>query len=113
MDSMKKYFRLLAEDKQNDPTSGVLSALLSLAAWVYGLGVGIFRWLYEHKVLPRKRLPYPVISVGNLTWGGTGKTPFVEYLARKIGMPLSCSCFIQSMVAFPSWTSPILCDLPV
>ena len=85
MDSMKNYFRLLAEDKQNDPTHGILSGLLSLAAWGYGLGVRTFRWLYENKVLPRKRLPYPVISVGNLTWGGTGKTPFVEYLARKIG----------------------------
>jgi len=85
MDSMKNYFRLLAEDKQNDPTSGVLLALLSFAAWGYGHGVRIFRWLYENKILPRKRLPYPVISVGNLTWGGTGKTPFVEYLARKIG----------------------------
>ena len=28
-------------------------------------------------------------------------------------MPRSCSCSIQSMVAAPSWTSPILCDLPV
>ncbi len=84
MDSFKNYFRLLAEDKQNNATSSFLSAFLSLAAWGYGLGVRMFRWLYEHKVLPRKRLPYPVISVGNLTWGGTGKTPFVEYLARKI-----------------------------
>lgn len=85
MDSIKNYFRLLAEDKQNNATSSFISVFLSLAAWVYGLGVRIFRWLYEHKILPRKRLPYPVISVGNLTWGGTGKTPFVEYLARKIG----------------------------
>jgi tetraacyldisaccharide 4'-kinase len=86
MDSMKNYFRLLAEDKQNDPTNGVLSGALSLAAWGYGLGVQTFRGLYEKNILKRKHLPYPVISVGNLTWGGTGKTPFVEYLARKIGM---------------------------
>lgn len=85
MDNMKNYFRLLAEDKQNDAASAFLSVFLSVAAWGYGLGVGVFRWLYERKILPRKRLPYPVISVGNLTWGGTGKTPFVEYLARKIG----------------------------
>jgi len=29
------------------------------------------------------RLPIPVMSVGNMTWGGTGKTPMVEYLAHR------------------------------
>ena len=86
MAGMKNYFRLLAEDKQHDGASKILQAFLSLAAWGYGFGVRVFRWLYEHKILARKRLPYPVISVGNLTWGGTGKTPFVEYLARKVGI---------------------------
>jgi hypothetical protein len=33
--------------------------------------------------------------------------------AEVIVMPRSCSCSIQSIVAAPSWTSPILCDLPV
>ena len=84
MDNLKNYFRLLAEDKPADALSSFLYPLLELAAWFYGQAVRLFRWSYEKKILKRKRLPFPVISVGNLTWGGTGKTPFVEYLARKI-----------------------------
>lgn len=84
MDNLKNYFRLLAEDKPVDARSSFLYPLLELAAWFYGQAVGLFRWLYEKKILKRKKLPFPVISVGNLTWGGTGKTPFVEYLARRI-----------------------------
>lgn len=38
--------------------------------------------LYQQGYLKSKRVSKPVVSVGNLTLGGTGKTPFVEYLAR-------------------------------
>ncbi|CAN6334785.1 unnamed protein product [Urochloa humidicola] len=34
------------------------------------------------RLRPRRALPVPVVSVGNLTWGGNGKTPMVDFLAR-------------------------------
>jgi tetraacyldisaccharide 4'-kinase len=40
--------------------------------------------LYDKKVLPSKKLPKPVLSVGNLTTGGTGKTPLVIEIALRL-----------------------------
>jgi tetraacyldisaccharide 4'-kinase len=41
------------------------------------------RWMYSHFLKPRT-LPVPVIVVGNITVGGTGKTPFVIWLAKAL-----------------------------
>lgn len=84
MESLKNYFRLLAEGKRDDASAKIFYPLLSLASLCYGAGVRLFRTLHEKKILKRKKLPFPVVSVGNITWGGTGKTPLVEFLARKI-----------------------------
>ena len=51
-------------------------------SWFYGLGVGFRNFLFEVGILKSRAYKTPVISVGNLTVGGTGKTPHVEYLVR-------------------------------
>ncbi len=84
MTALKTYFRLLAEDRQAGPATKFLNPVLETASAGYGTVVSLLRQCHEKKILPRKRLPFPVVSVGNLTWGGSGKTPLVEYLARKI-----------------------------
>jgi tetraacyldisaccharide 4'-kinase len=61
---------------------------LAMVLWplsrVYGWCVSVRKWLYAHGWLKTKRLQAAVISVGNLTTGGTGKTPMVLWLAEKL-----------------------------
>jgi tetraacyldisaccharide 4'-kinase len=53
-------------------------------SFLYGRTVEARAGLYAAGTLRQHRLAAPVISVGNLTFGGTGKTPFVEFLARRL-----------------------------
>src|SRR2546423_5731132 len=57
--------------------------LLWPVSLVYGAIAYSRAWLYQHRVLPQRRLKGVVISVGNLTVGGTGKTPLVIWLAER------------------------------
>ena len=47
-------------------------------SWLYGLGVGFRNMLFEIGVLKSRAYDIPVIAVGNITVGGSGKTPHVE-----------------------------------
>lgn len=57
-------------------------------SYLYGLGVGIRNQLFELNILKSRSFSTPVISVGNITVGGTGKTPHVEYLVRLLSQQI-------------------------
>jgi len=61
----------------------ILRWLLWPLSAVYGIAVRLRLWLYARGIFETKRLRTPVISVGNLTVGGTGKTPMVIWLAER------------------------------
>jgi len=60
----------------------VARSIVYVPAKLYELGVRARVALYENNVFETRRLNAPVISVGNLTVGGSGKTPCVAFLAR-------------------------------
>lgn len=54
--------------------------LMRPLAYLYGLGVSLRNFAFDHGILSEHSYPIPIICVGNITAGGTGKTPHVEYL---------------------------------
>ena len=72
---------MLGKDRIEGDLISINKKLLPLS-WLYGLGVGFRNLLFEMGILKSRPYSTPVISVGNITVGGTGKTPHVEYLIR-------------------------------
>jgi tetraacyldisaccharide 4'-kinase len=58
--------------------------LLLPLSGLYWLLIGLRRWLYRFGILDTQRAVVPVIVVGNITTGGTGKTPVTVWLAREL-----------------------------
>ena len=63
---------------------GAGALLLAPLALVYGMLVALRRYAYRRGLLAVPALPRPVIVIGNLTVGGSGKTPFTAWLARAL-----------------------------
>lgn len=61
-----------------------VSLLLLPLAWVFCSIVILRRFLYRAKIFKSKRFPVPVIVVGNITVGGTGKTPLVATIIEHL-----------------------------
>lgn len=63
-------------------TRAGLKLFLYPLALVYGIVIRIRNYLFDHGILRSEGFAVPIISVGNITVGGTGKTPHVEYLVQ-------------------------------
>lgn len=81
---LSTYWRNVASGKRSDFTSQIFVLLLTPASLAYRLIQYLRRFLYQTGILEAKKLPKPVISIGNITVGGTGKTPITAYIAQQL-----------------------------
>ncbi|MCI0334781.1 MAG: tetraacyldisaccharide 4'-kinase [Planctomycetes bacterium] len=79
---MEEYFLSLVSGRRRGVWPTLQRCGLSLASVPYGCGARLRNWLFDRGLKKTFRAAVPVVSVGNLTLGGTGKTPCVEYIAR-------------------------------
>jgi tetraacyldisaccharide 4'-kinase len=77
------FFEVIFEDR-HDFKAKLARGILFGSSKLYQVGVEIHRWLINVRIFRDKTLGVQVIAVGNLTWGGTGKTPVVEKFAREL-----------------------------
>ena len=79
---MRAFLTDVITDRRRDLAGRLTGGILAVLELPYGAAVRLRRAAYRAGLLPSRRAPLPVLSVGNLTWGGTGKTPLTIYLAR-------------------------------
>lgn len=68
----------------NNTKDILLSYVLTPLSWIYGAVTAVRNKMFDKHILKEKEFDIPVICVGNLTVGGTGKTPLVEYIAENL-----------------------------
>lgn len=74
------------EIKEQKTVDTIVTYALTPLSWIYGAVTGVRNKLFDLGVLKEREYDVPVISVGNITVGGTGKTPHVEYLVSRLSL---------------------------
>jgi tetraacyldisaccharide 4'-kinase len=83
MSRLKNKIESVMNSRGNPPTPSLASLLHGISTF-YGAAQRLRATCYRYRVLPSRELPCKVISIGNITVGGTGKTPMTIHVAAEI-----------------------------
>ena len=83
-ENLEQYFIEIIQEKRRGSFDRVTYGFLFLASRFYRRAVQFRLWLYENRVIRNHSIGCLVVSIGNLTCGGTGKTPVVEIFAKTL-----------------------------
>lgn len=83
-EELEQYFLDLMAGRRRRWYDRVITCLLFVASRFYRMAVQFRHWLYDKRFIRNQALGCLVVSIGNLSCGGTGKTPVVEVFARSL-----------------------------
>ncbi|MEQ1723511.1 MAG: tetraacyldisaccharide 4'-kinase, partial [Pseudobdellovibrio sp.] len=78
---------------------------------IYHLLVASKNYMYDRKFFKSKKISAPVISVGNLSFGGVGKTPCIIFLAEELSKTQKVSIITKSYKASLKEPAPVNLDI--
>ncbi|HPO90551.1 MAG TPA: tetraacyldisaccharide 4'-kinase [Victivallales bacterium] len=81
---LQQYFLDIIRERRNDSKDKLVKVLLFLFSRIYRRAVQFRIWLYDKRIFRPRALGCLVVSIGNITCGGTGKTPVVEKFAKTL-----------------------------
>ena len=84
VEALETFVLQVIFEERHDWKANLTRAALFGSSKIFQVAVKIRRWLYNFRILRDKTLGVQVIAIGNLTVGGTGKTPVVEKFAREL-----------------------------
>ena len=84
LESRERYFLEIIEGRRHHRSDRLVLGFLFVASRFYRMAVQFRLWLYDKRFFRNHATGCQVVSIGNLTCGGTGKTPVVEVFAKSL-----------------------------
>lgn len=84
LENLERYFLSLIQGKRKRRQDQAMISLLFVASRFYRMAVQFRIWLFDKRVIRHRAIGCLVVSIGNVSCGGTGKTPVVEVFAKSL-----------------------------